>query len=74
MDVHYHLSYLLATMKRCVSCVDAERQVIVMLYLIGIGMFCLTIIALVAMCLGKDFKSDFTSEKIKHRLDIKDKK
>ncbi|CDM68405.1 Hypothetical protein CM240_1241 [Clostridium bornimense] len=45
-----------------------------MLYLIGIGMFCLTLIALVAMCLGKELKSDFTSEKIKHRLDIKDKK
>ena len=47
---------------------------IVMLYIIGIGMFCLTIVALVAMCLGKGVKHSLDTDSFKHKLEIKDNK
>ena len=62
------------TPTRGVLHVLVERQVSGMLYLIGIGMFCLTLLAIVAMSLNKDFKGEINSKDINFKSEIKSKK
>ena len=62
------------TPTRGVLYVLVERQVSGMLYLIGIGMFCLTLLAIVAMSLNRDFKGEINSKDINFKSEIKSKK